>query len=326
MVKKLVDLAARSVDQSDAQILKPPAPSVARLTPMRASASGRSAAAERTSRRPADGRSHLRLGPGALAPSDALTAPKAELLALKHSVAELGAIGRNVNQLVRLAHQEVEPLIFSMPAGTPADKALATVRIFAREEFGLKHRYAMVLHTDEPHPHAHAVVKAVSEDGVRLNIRKATLRAWRQEFARHLREHGITANATERAVRGEPRTRKTDGIYRAALRGASTYMRKRMREVATCLVESRLPVEQGNGRLIATRRNVEQGWLAVARLLDSQGEQYLAQSAKRFVDGMRSPRMDKEIAFLFEFSGAAPSCRSGACLRSPPAACSPLMA
>lgn len=31
--------------------------------------------------------------------------PKAELLALKQSVAELGAIGRNLNQLTRLAHQ-----------------------------------------------------------------------------------------------------------------------------------------------------------------------------------------------------------------------------
>jgi hypothetical protein len=31
--------------------------------------------------------------------------PKAELMALKHSVAEVGAIGRNLNQLTRLAHQ-----------------------------------------------------------------------------------------------------------------------------------------------------------------------------------------------------------------------------
>lgn len=31
--------------------------------------------------------------------------PKEELMALKHSVAELGAIGRNLNQVARLAHQ-----------------------------------------------------------------------------------------------------------------------------------------------------------------------------------------------------------------------------
>jgi hypothetical protein len=31
--------------------------------------------------------------------------PKAELMALKHSIAEVGAIGRNLNQLTKLAHQ-----------------------------------------------------------------------------------------------------------------------------------------------------------------------------------------------------------------------------
>ena len=45
-------------------------------------------------------RSHLR----ALAPL-----PQAELMALKRSVAELGAIGRNLNQLARAANQGVRP-------------------------------------------------------------------------------------------------------------------------------------------------------------------------------------------------------------------------
>ena len=66
---------------------------------------------------------------------------------------------------------------------------------FAREEFALERRYAMVVHNDEPHPHVHVVIEAVSEQGVRLNIRKATLRDWRREFARHLRAHGVEANA-----------------------------------------------------------------------------------------------------------------------------------
>ena len=69
----------------------------------------------------------------------------------------------------------VHNLMFSMPAGTPPQKVSAAVKNFAREEFGAQHRYAMVLHTDEPHPHVHLVVKALSEDGKRLNIRKVTL-------------------------------------------------------------------------------------------------------------------------------------------------------
>src|SRR5204862_2043512 len=106
----------------------------------------------------------------------------------------------------------VHKIMLSMPPGTPPDGLLKAARKFAREEFALKHRYALVLHTDEPHPHVHLVVKAVSEQGERLNIRKATLREWRREFALHLRDQGIAANATERAVRGETRTRKTGGI------------------------------------------------------------------------------------------------------------------
>lgn len=98
----------------------------------------------------------------------------------------------------RLVHK----ILFSMPPGTPPEKVLAAVQHFAREEFALKHRYAMVLHTDEPHPHVHMVVKAVNEHGVRLHIRKATLRSWRHEFARQLRRQGVAANATERAARG----------------------------------------------------------------------------------------------------------------------------
>src|SRR6185437_8263998 len=91
----------------------------------------------------------------------------------------------------------VHKILFSMPPGTPPEKVLAAVKNFAREEFGLTHRYAMVLHTDEPHPHVHMVLKAVSEQGVRLNIKKATLRYWRSEFARNLRLLGVEANATE---------------------------------------------------------------------------------------------------------------------------------
>lgn len=87
--------------------------------------------------------------------------------------------------------------------------------------------------------------KAVSEQGVRLHIRKDTLRGWRREFARHLREQGISANATERAVRGEVESRKTDGFYRAALRGDSKHMRTRVDVAVADIAKGRVPVESG---------------------------------------------------------------------------------
>jgi len=139
----------------------------------------------------------------------------------------------------------VHKILFSMPAATPPKKLMEAVKDFAREEFALKHRYAMVGRTDEPHPHVHMVVKAVSEQGVRLNIRKATLRDWRKEFARHLRAHGVEANATERAVRANYLASKLDGIYRAEERGESQRTRMRVEVVAQELLKGELRVESG---------------------------------------------------------------------------------
>jgi Relaxase/Mobilisation nuclease domain len=190
----------------------------------------------------------------------------------------------------RLVHK----LIFSMPAGTPADKVLAAVKRFAREEFGAKHRYAMALHTDEPHPHVHVVVKAMGEDGRRLNIRKATLREWRQEFARHLREEGVPANATERAARGVTRSAKLDGIHRAGMRGASTHHRQRVEAVGRALVRGEFRPEAGKARLLATRQEVVRGWEAVRDQLITQGEVALARRVEEFAMRMPLPLTDNE--------------------------------
>jgi hypothetical protein len=112
-------------------------------------------------------------------------------------------IGRGTKaKPVRLAHK----LVFSMPPGTNPDKVLSAVQNLCREEFALKHRYVMALHTDSSHPHVHVVLKAKSEQGKRLNIRKAHLKEWREKFAYHLREQGVVANATPRALRDQKRS------------------------------------------------------------------------------------------------------------------------
>ena len=204
----------------------------------------------------------------------------------------------------------VHKIMLSMPPGTPANGVLEAARNFAREEFALKHRYALALHTDEPHPHVHLVVKAVSEQGERLNIRKATLRGWRREFARHLRDQGVAANATERAVRGESRTHKKDGIFRAAERGDSTYARTRAETVARELLGGEPRPEEGKSKLTQTRGEVERGWRAASETLLGQGEPELAAEVRRFLDQMPQPRSEKEQLI------AALRARVGA--RSPP--------
>ncbi|MGH8250079.1 MAG: relaxase/mobilization nuclease domain-containing protein [Steroidobacteraceae bacterium] len=188
----------------------------------------------------------------------------------------------------------IHKLMFSMPAGTPANKVLSAVRNFAREQFWGQHRYAIVLHTDEDHPHVHLVLKAMSEQGVRLNIKKATLRHWRSEFARNLRHLGVPANATERAVRGESRKAKKDGISRATLRGDSTYMRAQAEAVASDLPEGVSRVEAGKRTLTVTRHDVLRGWLAVANLLATNAHNELANCVRRFVDNMPPARTERE--------------------------------
>jgi len=190
----------------------------------------------------------------------------------------------------------VHKIMLSMPPGTSAKGVIKAARAFAREEFAFKfkHRYVLVLHTDEPHPHVHLVVKAVSEKGVRLNIRKATLRLWRQEFARHLRDEGIAANATDRAVRGESRTHKKDGIFRATQRGESTHTRARAESVAAEILRGDLRVEPGKSILTATRKEVARSWRATADILIAQGHSGLAAQVRRFVDGMPPVHTDRE--------------------------------
>jgi hypothetical protein len=195
----------------------------------------------------------------------------------------------------RKAPKLVHKLMFSMPPGTPPDKVLGAVRNLAREEFWGQHRYAFVLHTDEPHPHVHLVLKAVNEQGVRLNIKKATLRHLRSEYARNLRMLGVDANATERAVRGESRKAKRDGIYRAALRGDSTYVRAQAEAVAAELITGNKRFEPGKRKLAETREAVEDGWRSVAILLAKDGHHDLATDVQRFIDRMVPPRTEKEL-------------------------------
>lgn len=200
------------------------------------------------------------------------------------------AAARGGERTPRLIHK----LVFSMPQGTAPQSVLAAVSTFAREEFGLKHRYAMALHTDEPHPHVHLVVKAISEQGVRLNIRKNTLRQWRAAFASELRAQGVDANATERVVRGSTHQNRKVGIYRAAQRGESTFLRQRElefdRNPGGIAAKERVAKEQ----LVRSREQVELGWLALADVASRDGLQDVAGQIRRFVQRLPSVRTDRE--------------------------------
>jgi relaxase-like protein len=100
------------------------------------------------------------------------------------------------------ARREAINIILSMPRGTDPLTVQRAAREFAKAEFA-DHRYVMVLHDHQTHPHVHLSVRAESNHGDRLHPRKADLQRWRETFAERLRGWGIEAEATRQATRGE---------------------------------------------------------------------------------------------------------------------------
>ncbi|WP_373424316.1 relaxase/mobilization nuclease domain-containing protein [Variovorax boronicumulans] len=208
----------------------------------------------------------------------------------------------------------VHNIVLSMPAGTPPEKVLAAARVFARENFALQYRYAMVLHTDQPHPHVHLVVKCEHEfePGKRLYIRKDTLRQWREQFAALMREQGVAANATPRQVRGQTRKPYRDAIHHRlrALRSfgqlplsdrsrhrppkTSTFMRAKLESVLKALQTQRGPLDAGKETMQRTRQEVVAGWHAATDALRSQGQAELADQVEHFVARMPTVQTDAQ--------------------------------
>ena len=100
--------------------------------------------------------------------------------------------------------REAFNIMLSMPRGVDALTVQRAAREFATAELA-DHKYVMVLHDHQAHPHVHLSVRAESKYGKRLNPRKADLQRWRETFAEKLRDWGVDAEATRRFTRGQGR-------------------------------------------------------------------------------------------------------------------------
>lgn len=181
-----------------------------------------------------------------------------------------------------------------MPSGTSPERLLAASRDFAREEFALKHRYAMVLHTDQAHPHVHLVVSAYNREGTRLNIRKADPRRWREQFARRLRQHGIEANATPSQIRGRLSNYQKDGIFEW----------ERQRRATKSAEFGRTKPSGSLGRVLETAESVRHDWLTTRLALEKQDFRGLAAEVERFRQSLRIPMTREERALAAAAAGA----------------------
>lgn len=213
----------------------------------------------------------------------------------------------------------VHNIVLSMPQGTPPQSVLAAAQHFARENFAFTHRYAMVLHdpaTDPKHdktesgknPHVHLVVKAVSETGERLYIRKDTLQNWREQFAQALRDHGVEANATPAAIRGRGKSSAKTSMHQHQERiekwqngpkdehgkppVASTFLQGRVEDVLNEVVNGVVPDSPGKERLKATRQAVVEDWIATEHELRKAGFEKEADEVVDFIKTLPPVKSD----------------------------------
>lgn len=173
-------------------------------------------------------------------------------------------------------------LVLGMPSPTPPRAVHNAARQFAREQFAVTHRYAMVLHTDQAHPHVHLIVKAEDEQGQRLRIDKAKLRAWREQFAEALRDQGIEANASSRFERGRHGRRLNTKTLRATQRRESVSWRRKVRDVGEALRTRGRYQDPSRPAVEASRDALRTQWLKTAAALDAQGFLPLASAAKEY--------------------------------------------
>lgn len=214
----------------------------------------------------------------------------------------------------------VHNIVLSMPHGAPPQKVLEAAQFFARENFAFNHRYAMVLHdpaTDPKrdktesgkNPHVHLVVKAVSETGERLYIRKNTLQVWREQFAQALRDRGVEANATPAAIRGKGRSSAKGAMHQHQERIEqwqsdptankkpieSSYLQGQMETVLNEIVNGIVPNMPGKQALEGTRNNVVADWNATAHALRAAGMDNEAKAVEAFINDLPTVKTDYEI-------------------------------
>lgn len=87
-------------------------------------------------------------------------------------------------------------VVLSMPAGTDAQTVREAVHVWAHRHISPTTEWLAVLHTDRGHPHVHCAIRAVQDNGRRIDASRAEMQAWRETFAGELRSRGVEAEAT----------------------------------------------------------------------------------------------------------------------------------
>ncbi|MEJ7139545.1 relaxase/mobilization nuclease domain-containing protein [Amphibiibacter pelophylacis] len=169
--------------------------------------------------------------------------------------------------------KEAFNIVLSMPPGTDRQAVKDAAREFAKQEFG-NHQYVFAAHDDEKHPHVHLAVKAVGNDGIRLNPRKGDLQFWREQFAEKLREQGIEANATPRRARGvvqkaeKQAVRHIDAEFEQGKRQEPARVTRAKRQDAEAEVKTgKKRANPAQDNISAARKDTQKAYGQIARAL-----------------------------------------------------------
>ena len=135
---------------------------------------------------------------------------------------------------------------------------------------------------------------------MRLHVDKALLRTWRGGLRATDARAWNRRDATPRVARGRNKGKVLDGIYRADLRGKSTVIRERVKDVVTAVFQHGSYRDRARDRLVETRKSIVAGWLGIAETLEHQGEAALAGDVRHFTRPM--PRVltgNEQLALEF---------------------------
>lgn len=190
--------------------------------------------------------------------------------------------------------KEAFNIVLSMPPGTDREAVKDAAREFAKQEFG-NHQYVFAAHDDEKHPHVHLAVKAVGNDGIRLNPRKGDLQFWREQFAEKLRGQGIEANATPRWVRGVVQKAEKQAVLHIDAEFEQGKRQEPARVTRAKTQEAEAEVKTGNkranpaqGNISAARKHTQKAYSQIARALATgeAGDKKIALDIVRLVQTM----------------------------------------
>ncbi|MGE5567239.1 MAG: relaxase/mobilization nuclease domain-containing protein [Parcubacteria group bacterium] len=189
-------------------------------------------------------------------------------------------------------------VVLSMPAATDPATVRDAARAFAREVFADRFDYVFALHTDAQHPHVHLAIRALGNEGERLNPKKADLESWRQVFAQALRDRGVEAEATPRRARGVTRKaertplRKIRDRHEAGRGETARVRRTAYQDAAKAAFQGGAARTPWETRLLERQAKVRGIYLAQAQLLGRSAhaaDRALGAKVEAFVRSMPAP-------------------------------------